>query len=1025
MRGRTRIASVVMAVVMVTSMSAIFVAASSGSPNSIAMDKLEPELRTQVMEALAGSSAVTFNTIGFLDDSADFAASGKEMSRAGAVMKERFDSLGAYSVDMSGGAAMEVAMLDQVTHVFLDEYKYRLLDASDAETSAAKAGVLSPDVALESEEIWWASTSEVMGAEDVWAEGIDGTGVLVAVLDTGCDITQNDIAPAVLYSQSFTSEEFHDVDGHGTATAGLVASRGVNEYDFTAAYGVVMKMKGMAPGASLMTGKVLDDTGYGWDSWIIGGIEWAVEKGADVISMSLGGLEVPNDGNDPTSYALDIAARDHGVVSFLSAGNEGAGQSTIGASGVSKSVITVGASTLNKECQLIRYWPLSNYDETALIVKPGEDGYEDDHMIWWSSHGPTADGRIDPDISAAGAWGPSTQPGNTLMIQFGGTSMAAPVAAGIGALIIQAYTAENGVAPTPEQVKSIMMGTALDMGYTPNEQGPGRADALAAYNAVMDGWAGPGHASLALTVPMGSSETVEFAEGAVLGSNAIVPSDVPTMHSEGTVMAGEDLFYEFEVPDGISYIAVDLAFDQGYLFKKDVYKLTKPAGFTDTHNNLIVYRLDENGERTMLNYAYSHTNTQELSVKVTPGMYELRVSPVIYAAPSVPFIYSIEFFETVDWSWFSAEGSVATISVPSDAMAGAHTAFIEAEYDGVCSLVPVAVSVPIEFGVPVEDVNDVGHEVYAYTEGDWKYYYVEVPAEDTPDAITSVLDWESEYTDIDTYWINPATRVVEASLTGYLGLGMFGPWETSSMETSDVLTVMDPEPGMWMFALHNVMMDCVLEEPYTLTVYPYSAAEFGVDSVAAKPGKPATISLANNVDQKVGVGLAAVTGELATTTVEFEGTVSSIDEGGTGAIEVLFDVAALTQSISLTVEWGDEAADIDVVIYAADWSNAGILWENGDSVTIEDPTTGEWDAAVALKNSASKVTFVLTVVMTTYQPWSSVSLSATSFWLEPGACVDFTASLRGPTPFSAQGMIVAYDLMTGCEYDTILISGRA
>lgn len=1026
MGARTRIACILMAVVLMTSMSAILAtAASSGSSYSNAIEKLEPELRTQVMEAVAGSSSATFNTIVFLEDSADFAASGKAMMRAGATVNERFDSLGAFSVAMSGRAAMDVAMLDQVSEVFLDEYKYRLQDAPAEEAFAAKAAALAAGPPVETADIWWASTSEVMGAEDVWAQGIDGTGVVVAVLDTGCDITQNDLADAIVDYKSFTSEAFHDVDGHGTATAGLVASRGINEYDFIDTYGVIMKMKGMAPSASLMTGKVLDDTGYGWDSWIIGGIEWAIDGGANIISMSLGGLEVPNDGNDPTSYALDIAATEHGIVCFLSAGNEGTGQSTGGASGVSKTVVTVGASTLNKECQLIKYWPLSNYDETELIVKDGPEGYEDDHMIWWSSRGPTADGRIDPDISAAGAWGPSTQPDNTLEVQFGGTSMAAPVAAGIGALIIQAYTAENGVAPTPEQVKAIMMGTALDTGYAPNEQGPGRADALAAYNAIMDGWEGPGQTSLALTIPMGGSDTVEFAEGTVLGSKAIVPSDTLTIYGNGVVMSGEDLFYRFTVPEGDSYIAVDLAFDQSYLFKKDVYTLTKPAGYTDTHINLIVYRLDESGGRTMLNYAYAHTNTQELNARLTPGEYELRVSPVLYATPSVPFIYSIAFFKTVEWSWFSAEGAVATISVPTDAMAGMHAAFIETEYDGVSSLVPVAVSVPIEFGVPVVDVNDVGHEVFGYTEGDWKYYYVEVPEDNTPAAITSVLGWKNPYTDIDTYWINPATKVVKASLTDYLGAGMFGPWETSSMETADVLTVLDPEPGMWMFALHNVMMDSVLYEPYTLTVYPYSAADFGSDSAMVKPGKPATISLTNNIDQKVGVGLMPVTASLATSTVEFADTVSSIDEHGSGAVEILFDVAPLTQSITLTIEWEDEAADLDVVIYAADWSNSGILWENGDSVTIDDPVPGEWDAAVALKNSAKLVSFVLTLETTTYQAWSSLTLSATSFWLDPGATVEFTASIKGPMPNSAQGMVVAYDLMTGCEYDTILISGKA
>ena len=128
--------------------------------------------------------------------------------------------------------------------------------------------------------------------------------------------------------------------------------------------------------------------------------------------------------------------------------------------------------------------------------------------------------------------------------------------------------------------------------------------------------------------------------------------------------------------------------------------------------------------------------------------------------------------------------------------------------------------------------------------------------------------------------------------------------------------------------------------------------------------------------------------------------------------------------MTLTIEWTDEAADIDVVIYAADWSNSGILWESGDSVTVDEPVPGEWDAAVALKNSASKVSFVLTIVTKTYEAWSSLSLSATEVWLGAGETVDITASLRGPMS-APTGVILAYDLMTGCEYDTIVISGRA
>jgi len=1011
-----------MAVVMVTSMSAILVtAASPESPRSKAILKMEPELRTQVMESLAGPSKAALRTIVFLDDSADVVSSGKAIARAGADVKQEFGGLGAFSVDMDGKAALEVAMLGQVERIFLDEYKYRLLDATEVPGARARAELVSQDADLEPGDLWWATTSAVMGAEDVWTQGVDGSGVLVAVLDTGCDITQGDLDGAVHAYKSFTSEEFHDVDGHGTATAGLVASRGVNEYDFTALYGVTMKMMGMAPGSMVMTGKVLDDTGYGWDSWIIGGIEWAVEEGADIISMSLGGMEVPNDGNDPTSEALD-RAYEQGIISFLASGNEGTGQSTVGASGVSKTTMTVGGTTLNAECQLIKYWPLSNYDETELIVKEGEEGYENDHMIWFSSRGPTADGRIDPDISAVGAWGPSLQPADTLEIQFGGTSMATPVAAGIAALIIQAFDDVNGRAPTPDEIRAIMMGTALDTGYGPNEQGPGRVDALAAYNAVMSGWTGSGQTSVALTIPMGGSETVEFAEGAVLSSKAIVPSETEGIYKmDEYCPIATDLFYEFTVPEGDDYITVDLAFDQKYLFKKDIYRLTNPAGYTDTHLNVIVYRLDEYGERTMINYAYAHANTQELNVRVTPGEYELRVSPVIYAAPGVPFDLGIEFYKTVEWDWFSAEGNVATITVPEDAMAGLHTAFIETSYEGVCSLVPVAVSVPIEMEVPIAGVMDVGHEVYYYAEGDWNYYFMEVPEDDTPPAITAVVDWASPGTDIDSYWINPATRVVEASLTEYVGNGMFGPWETSTMDTADVLTVLDPEPGMWMFALHVVLMDRVLKEPYTLTVYPFSAAEFEDDSLTVRPGRPVTTTLANNVDQRVGVGLMPVLSTPSVTTVEYEDMVSSIDQHGTGAIEILFDVAPLTQSIALSIAWEDEAADIDVVVYSADWSNAGILWENGDSMTVDNPVMGEWAAIVALKNSARQVSFLLTLETTAYEPWSALTLSTTSVWLEPGSSADVTVSLKGPKA-SAQGMILAYDLVTGCEYDAIQVS---
>ncbi|HZX06180.1 S8 family serine peptidase, partial [Kribbella sp.] len=127
-----------------------------------------------------------------------------------------------------------------------------------------------------------------IGAPTAWKQGYDGHGVKVAVLDTGYDAGHPDLAKQVVASESFVpGQAVQDLHGHGTHTASIVAGLG------TASDG---KRKGVAPGAELLIGKVLDNGGGGYDSEAIAGMEWAVQQGAKVISMSLGGL--PSDGTD-------------------------------------------------------------------------------------------------------------------------------------------------------------------------------------------------------------------------------------------------------------------------------------------------------------------------------------------------------------------------------------------------------------------------------------------------------------------------------------------------------------------------------------------------------------------------------------------------------------------------------------------------------------------------------------------------------------------------------------------------------
>jgi len=98
----------------------------------------------------------------------------------------------------------------------------------------------------------------------------------VAVLDTGIDSLHEMFGGRVISAQAFTGEDHtDDRQGHGTHVAGIIAGDG--------------RYRGVAPSAYLINAKVLTDTGSGSTSTIIQGINWAVENGADILSISIGG----------------------------------------------------------------------------------------------------------------------------------------------------------------------------------------------------------------------------------------------------------------------------------------------------------------------------------------------------------------------------------------------------------------------------------------------------------------------------------------------------------------------------------------------------------------------------------------------------------------------------------------------------------------------------------------------------------------------------------------------------------------
>lgn len=175
------------------------------------------------------------------------------------------------------------------------------------------------------------STTQI-GANQVWAEGNTAKGVKVAVLDSGVDTEHPDLVGQVDDSATFVpyEQDIIDYNGHGTHVASTIAGTG------SASDG---KEKGVAPGARLEIGKVLDSEGQGQESWIIAGMEWAAQDAqAKVVSMS---LEGGGDSTDPMSEAVDQLTRETGALFVIAAGN--GGPHSISSPGAADSALTVGA----------------------------------------------------------------------------------------------------------------------------------------------------------------------------------------------------------------------------------------------------------------------------------------------------------------------------------------------------------------------------------------------------------------------------------------------------------------------------------------------------------------------------------------------------------------------------------------------------------------------------------------------------------------------------------------------------------
>ncbi|MFJ5551763.1 S8 family serine peptidase [Streptomyces sp. NPDC093225] len=262
---------------------------------------------------------------------------------------------------------------------------------------------------------------------------------------------------------------------HGTHVAGITAANGL--------FGG--KMNGAAPGAKIVSSRACSWSGGCTNVALTEGmIDLVVNRGVDIVNMSIGGLPALNDGNNARAELYKRLIDTYGVQLVISAGNSGPGINTIGDPGLADKVISVGAA-VSKET-----WA-ANYGSVV------DKKYA---MFPFSSRGPREDGGFTPTISAPGAainsvqtWLPGSPvaeagyplPAGYAMLQ--GTSMASPQAAGASALLISAAKKE-GIALTPATLRTALASTAKKIdGVQAHEQGAGLMDIVGAWESIQRG----------------------------------------------------------------------------------------------------------------------------------------------------------------------------------------------------------------------------------------------------------------------------------------------------------------------------------------------------------------------------------------------------------------------------------------------------------------------------------------------------------------------------------------------------------
>ena len=518
---------------------------------------------------------------------------------------------------------------------------------------------------------------------------VNGAGVKVGIIADGIDPNNPDLIRANGQHVIF---DYRDFSGFGLGAptdgreafldAGTIASQGNQTYDLSGFVnpahplppGCTIKIKGIAPGASLAVLNVAGPNPGFFNSQIIQAIEWAVlHDHVNVLNESLGGNPIPNTADDPVALA-DQAAVAAGVTVVASSGDAGP-FNNIGSPATTPGVIAVGGTTTYRV-----YRQTTRYG-TQLV--PG--GWENNNITALSSDGITQFGPQTVDVVAPGDRGWSLCSSDTAAFfgcadidhgtnpppiwAAGGTSASAPETSGTAALVIEAYAnTHHGRLPSPAQVERIIVSTATDLDAPADHQGAGLVNTLKAVQLAESINGGSPHGSTLAVSKTRLDATVNAGQSASFGvrvtnegtgAQTVTPTvsgrPTPVSNDTGTVtlssssptyIDGEGntdhyALHTFSVPAGTDNLNGNITWDDQTIGGNAFETLFDP------HGNVAAYSLLGNNQS-----GYGHVEVHN----PIPGTW----TAVIFTVSTAPYFGPVKFSYSTEK--FHAAGTVSPSS---------------------------------------------------------------------------------------------------------------------------------------------------------------------------------------------------------------------------------------------------------------------------------------------------------------------------------------------------------------------------